>query len=83
MSVMRSLGRGVAHHRMRLGGYSRVNDNPKQARTDAFGRKYYSKDGSFFSHHWKDYLQKTKQAGEFGEKRWKRNGHKKLANKEV
>ena len=52
MSVMRSLGRGVAHHRMRLGGYSRVNDNPKQG-------------------------------GEFGEKRWKRNGHKKPANKEV
>ena len=76
MSVMRSLRRGVAHHRMELAGYSRVNDNPKSVRQDAFGRKYEVRDGSFFSHHWYDFLLKTKQPGEFGNKKNKRNGHK-------
>lgn len=44
MTVLRSLGRGVAHHRVNKHGRS----NDKAVR-------------SFFSEHWKDYLQRTKQ----------------------
>lgn len=76
MTVMRSLRRSVAHHRMAIAGYSKVNANPKSVRQDAFGRRYEVRDGSFFSKHWYDYLQKTKQGGEFGNKKNKRNGHK-------
>ena len=63
MSVMRSLRRGVAHHRMKLAGYVHVNKNPKTARRDPFGRLYYASDGSMFSHKWRDYLRLTKQDG--------------------
>lgn len=76
MSVMRTLKRGVAHHRMDIAGYVHVNKNPKTAHKDAFGRVYYTKDGSMFSHKWRDYLRMTKQGGEFGNKKNKRNGHK-------
>lgn len=58
MTVLRSLRRSVAHHRMKLAGYSRVNK-----------RKW-------FAQNWYDYLQKTKQAGEFANKKNKRHGHK-------
>ena len=46
MNAMRSLERSVAHHRMTLAGYSRVNKHGKG-------------DRSFFSKIWKDYLQRT------------------------
>ena len=76
MSVMRSLRRGVAHHRMDIAGYVHVNKNPKSVRTDAYGRKYEARDGSMFSHKWREYLKMTKHVGEFGNKKNKRNGHK-------
>lgn len=63
MTVMRNLRRSVAHHRMKIGGYSHVNDGK-------------GKHDSFFAQHWYDYLVKTKQGGEFGNKKNKRNGHK-------
>lgn len=63
MTVLRSLRRGVAHHRMKLGGYSRVN-------------KGKGKHDSFFAHNWYDYLVKTKQPSVAGNKKNKRNGHK-------
>lgn len=63
MTVLRSLRRGVAHHRMDLGGYSRVN-------------KGKGKHDSFFAHNWYDFLQKTKQSGDFANKKNKRNNHK-------
>lgn len=66
MTVLRSLRRSVAHHRMKLGGYSRVNKHGK-------GK---SKNPSFFSQHWYDYLQKTKQPAVAGNKKNKRNNHK-------
>ena len=66
MTVLRSLRRSVAHHRMALGGYSRVNKHGK-------GK---SKNPSFFSQHWYDYLQKTKQPAIAGNKKNKRNNHK-------
>ena len=66
MTVLRSLRRSVAHHRMALGGYTRVNKHGK-------GR---SKTPSFFSQHWYDYLQKTKQPAVAGNKKNKRNNHK-------
>ena len=52
MTVLRSLGRSVAHHRMKLAGYSRVNKH---------GRSNDKAVRSFFSEHWKEYLQRTKQ----------------------
>lgn len=66
MTVLRSLRRSVAHHRMALGGYTRVNKHDK-------GK---SKNPSFFSQHWYDYLQKTKQPAVAGNKKNKRNNHK-------
>lgn len=63
MSVMRSLRRSVAHHRMKLAGYSRVN-------------KRKDKHDSMFAQHWYEYLRSTKQAGGFASKKNKRNGHK-------
>lgn len=66
MTVLRSLRRSVAHHRMALGGYRRVNKHGK-------GK---SKNTSFFSQHWYDYLQKTKQPAVAGNKKNKRNNHK-------
>lgn len=66
MTVLRSLRRSVAHHRMALGGYTRVNKHGK-------GK---SKNPSFFSQHWYDYLQKTKQPAVAGNKKNKRNNHK-------
>lgn len=47
MTVMRNLRRSVAHHRMALAGYSRVNKHGK-------GTK------SFFSKIWYDYLVRTR-----------------------
>lgn len=67
MTVMRSLRRSVAHHRMKLGGYSRINKK---------GRNNDKAVPSFFSQHWYDFLQKTKQPGEFANKKNKRNNHK-------
>ena len=67
MTVMRSLRRGVAHHRMELAGYNRVNKK---------GRSNDKAVPSFFSQHWYEYLQKTKQSGEFANKKNKRNGHR-------
>lgn len=67
MTVMRNLRRSVAHHRMELAGYNRVN------------KKGHSNDKavpSFFSQNWYDYLVKTKQPGEFASKKNKRHGHK-------
>lgn len=46
MTAMRSLKRSVAHHRMALAGYSRVNKHAKGSR-------------SFFSKIWQDYLDRT------------------------
>lgn len=46
MTVMRSLKRSVAHHRMALAGYSRVNKHAKGSR-------------SFFSKICQDYLDRT------------------------
>ncbi len=76
MSVMRTLRRGVAHHRMDIAGFVHVNKNPKSVHMDAFGRKYEARDGSMFSHKWRDYLKMTKQAGDFANKKNKRHGHK-------
>lgn len=47
MTAMRSLKRSVAHHRMALAGYSRVNKHGKGSR-------------SFFSKIWQDYLVRTR-----------------------
>lgn len=63
MSVLRYLRRSVAHHRMKLAGYSRVN-------------KGKGKHDSMFAQHWYEYLRTTKQAGEFANKKNKRHGHK-------
>ena len=52
MTVLRSLGRGVAHHRMKLAGFSRVNKH---------GRNNDKAVPSFFSGNWRDYLRRTKQ----------------------
>ena len=77
MTVLRSLRRSVAHHRMALGRYSHVNKDQKIQKRDAFGCQYVEKNPSFFSQHWYDYLQKTKQGPfEFGNKKNKRNNHK-------
>lgn len=46
MTAMRSLKRSVAHHRMVLAGYSRVNKHAKGS-------------SSFFSKIWQDYLDRT------------------------
>lgn len=73
MTVLRSLRRSVAHHRMKLAGYVHVNKNPKIARRDAFGRQYYTKDGSMFSHKWMEYLKMTKQPAVASSKK---KGHK-------
>lgn len=73
MTVMRSLRRGVAHHRMALAGYDHVNKNQKIQKRDAFGCKYVESEPSFFSKHWYEYLQKTKQPGEFASKKNKRS----------
>lgn len=52
MTVLRSLRRGVAHHRMDVAGYVNVNKR---------GRNGDKAVPSFFSQHWREYLQKTKQ----------------------
>ncbi|HPM74349.1 MAG TPA: hypothetical protein PLA71_01340 [Saccharofermentans sp.] len=49
MTVMRNLRRSVAHHRMALAGYSRVNKHGKK------------RGNSFFANNWYDYLVKTRQ----------------------
>lgn len=67
MTVLRSLRRGVAHHRMDVAGYSRVNKH---------GRSNDKAVPSFFAQHWYEYLQQTKQPGEFANKKNKRNGHR-------
>ena len=67
MTVLRSLRRGVAHHRMKLSGYSRVNKHGRG--------KDKKSTPSFFSQHWYDYLQKTKQPAVAGNKKNKRNNH--------
>lgn len=54
MTVLRSLRRSVAHHRMKIGGYSRVNKRGRGKDKNAVP--------SFFSQHWREYLQKTKTA---------------------
>lgn len=63
MTVLRSLRRSVAHHCMKLAGYSRVN-------------KGKGKHDSMFAQHWYEYLQQTKQVGEYANKKNKRHGHK-------
>lgn len=76
MTVMRSLRRGVAHHRMALAGYSHVNKDQKITKRNAFGCQYVESSPSFFSNHWREYLHQTKQAGDFANKKNKRNGHR-------